>query len=118
MEALDGHGDFPQAVRNGLQGIVLQRAPGADGEKWPPAFAGASQPATRYLIGLAAGGFFENAIQRLRGEPALHLFTKRIQIQAARAIVAGEVDHVPDPIEVHRGVLTVILKEGYGYARN
>ena len=67
---------------------------------------------------MTVSGLAENIVQGVRSEPAFDFLSKRVQIQAARAVVTGEMDHVPNPIEIDRGVLAVILKQRYRYARN
>ena len=63
-------------------------------------------------------GLSENFVQRSGREPALHFLAQRIQIEAARAVVAGQMDHVPDPIEIHRRVFAIVLQQRNRHARN
>ncbi len=118
VEALDRHGDLPQTVGDFSQWIVLQRPPGTDGEEGTPSFSGARQPLASYDIGMTVSGLTENIVQGVRSEPAFDFLSKRVQIEAARAVITREMDHVPNPIEVDRGVLAVVLKQGYRYTRN
>ena len=53
-----------------------------------------------------------------RGEPAIHLLTQRGEIHPPRLVVGGEVDVVPHPVEIHRGIDAVILQQRHGDARD
>jgi hypothetical protein len=45
-----------------------------------------------------------------------HFIAQRAQVQPARAIVAGQVDVVPDPVEVDGRVDAIVLEQGHGDA--
>ena len=63
-------------------------------------------------------GRAKHIFERTRLEPALDFGPQAIEIHTTRAIVARQVDHVPDPVEIDRCVLAVVLKQRNGDARN
>src|SRR6185503_16668696 len=97
--------------------IVLQRLVRTGGQKGPPPFALRGQPASGDAVGFPVRRA-EHGVERGRGEPGLDLGSKRIEVEPSGAIVAGEVDNVPDPVDVDGGVLAVVLKEWDRHARN
>ena len=117
VKALDGDRGPAQRLRERLCRIVLQRLVRARGQKRPPPFAVGGQPASGDAIGLAVRRP-EHGVERLGREPGLDLGSQRVEVEPPRAIVAGEVDDVPDPVDVDRGVLAVVLKERNRHARN
>ena len=56
MEALDGHGDFPEVFGEGSGGVGSEGLVSGGHEKGPPAFAGAHQPFAGDAFGAGPSG--------------------------------------------------------------
>ena len=117
VEALDGDGGFLDVLGQGLAGVAAQRLKRGHGEEGPPALAGAHEPVARDALGLALG-VAHDGVQREGAEPEIHLVPERAEVEAARLVIAGQVDVIPHPVEVHSGVNAVVLKQRNGDAGN
>ena len=95
---------------SGSIGIVLQRLVGARRQERPPPLAIRRQPFAGDAIRVTLGRS-EQRVEGRRREPRLDLGPQRIEVEPARAVVAGEVDDVPDPVDVDRRVLAVVLQQ-------
>jgi hypothetical protein len=115
VEALHGDRQPLQIVRQLGRRILLKRPVGAGGEERPPALAVAVEPRPGDLLGLRLGRTHQ-AVQRLVAEPGLDLLPHAVEVHAVGLVVAGEVDHVPDPLQIDVGVLAVILEQRDGDA--
>ncbi len=72
----------------------------------------------RDLLSLRLNARAKEGIQALCLKPGLHLLAKFVEIQPPRAVIAREMDHVPDPLYVDRGVFAVVLEQRYRDAGN
>jgi hypothetical protein len=90
---------------------------GGDRQERTPALSGAHQPFASNLLGLAFGRS-EDSVEVERCEPEIDFVTLGTEIHAARAVIAGEVNIFPNPIQVDGGVDAVILKEWHCDAWN
>ena len=110
VKALDGDRDLLQRLRERRVGILSQRAVDAHGQERPPAFAGAGQPRASEALGVRRSRS-EQRIESAGREPRVDFAADRVEIHAERAVVAGEVDEVPDPVGVDIGVDAVVLQQ-------
>ena len=121
-DALWKHSTATATLRNAAGGagvrIFLQRLVHADREERPPALAGAGELAAGQRLGLALGRTAEQLVERRRREPALDVLAQRVEIEPASPVVARRMDEVPDPFDVHPGVLAVVLQERDRHARD
>ena len=113
VEAFDGEGGLAEVVRKrgvrrGAQGLV-----GGGGEERAPAFSGARKPFVGDAFGLALGGA-EGELEVERGEPEIDLIAGLAQVESSGGVLAGEVDVIPDPVQVDRGVNAVVLQKRDG----
>ena len=111
VEALDRHRDLAERVGHRRVRIVLQRLVDANRQERPPPLAGAGQFGAGEGLGLAGGRAAEQRVERRRLEPALDVLAQRVEIEAPRPVVAGRMDEVPDPLDVDRRVLAVVLQQ-------
>ena len=99
--------------------VALQRHIGAGRQIRAPPLAAVRQEAPRdlgcliVLLDLAHDG-----VERARREPPPHLGLERVEVEAIGLVVGGQVNQVPHPVEVDRGVDTVVLQERYGRPRD
>jgi len=113
VEAFHRHGHLAQIVGQGRIGLAAERLVGRHREERPPTLAGTHQPIPGDELGLPLGRS-QDEFHRARGEPEVDLVAQPTQIQSAGAVVGGEVDVFPDPVEIDVGVDAVVLQQGHG----
>ncbi len=113
VEDFDGDRGLFDRVGNRTVRIFPQRLIGRHCEKGTPALAGAGQPFAGDVIAVTTGRPHER-VEGFAGEPGLHLVMKRVEVQAARFVFAGEVDVIPDPVDIDQRVDAVVLEQGHG----
>ena len=113
VEALDRQRNFAQA----------RPVRGAFGSSWKALYAHAVNNGRQRLPSLRepfARDSFRLTLRRAAEErcPSIRLqnhdlnfFAQLVEIQTPRTIVAGEVDHVPHPLDVDRRILAVVLQQ-------
>ena len=110
VESFDGHGDFFEVGRKFFAVLPRERLVSGDGEKRPPAFAGAHEPvgADAFAIGLRIA---KERGERDRCEPGINFFAQGGEIESARGVGAAEVNVIPHPIQIDVGIDAIVLKQ-------
>ena len=62
----------------------------------------------RDRLGLTFGRA-HHSLQRILGKPTLHVAFEGIQIEVARSVLGGQMDGVPDPVQIHSRFGTAVL---------
>ena len=120
MKALDRDGRLLHVRRElgrAFLLVALERHVGARGEVWTPALAALRQPVPRDLRGLVRG-LTHDGVELILGEPSADLGLKVVEVEAVRFVVGGQMNQVPDPVEVHRRVDAVVLQQRNRDARD
>ncbi len=117
MKEFRRDGDLLKIFRDWFPPIITKRFKSGGGEKWTPAFAVTGEPFTGNFLLTTFGGPHDR-LNRFSSEPFLHLFMQGIEIETTRLVIAREVDVFPDPVDIHRGVDAVVLKERNRNRRN
>src|SRR5205807_424004 len=107
VKTLHGNGDFSNVFRQSSPRHIAQCLVGCDGQKWPPPFAGPSQPFTSNFFRSTLRGS-DNFLNRCRCEPGINFLAERAQIQPARLVITGKVDVIPNPIDIDGGIDAVV----------
>ena len=115
MEAFDADRDFAEIRRNRRFGIIAQSTERGDSKERSPAFAGERQPVPRDALGVAVR-LAHHVLERGVSEPCPDFLAQRAEIEAARFVLAREMDDIPDPVEIDGGVDAIILQQGNGDA--
>ena len=116
VETFHRHADAFEILRPSILRCFHQRLHHRSGEKRTPSLTGPHQPFARQFLSLSLG-FTHDQSQGSRGETKINLLPKGTQIQAQAFILAGQMDVIPDPIQIDRGVDAIILQQGDGDAR-
>ena len=117
VEALDRHGHLAEVGRKIGIRLAAESLISRDRQEGTPAFAAAHQPLTSDLLGLTLGGTHDEVERRGR-EPEVHLVAEAPQIQPTSAIIGGEMDVFPHPVQIHVGVDAIVLEKRHGNAGN
>ena len=117
VETLDRNRDLPDVLGQRGFGVLAQRLKGRNRQERPPPFAGPLEPIPRDAFGLAFG-IAHDQVERGRAKPEFDLIAQRPQVEPPRPVVAGEMDVLPDPVEVHGCVNAVVLQQGDGDSGN
>lgn len=119
VEALNGHRQFLQVVGRSVKQISIALLGHVDTgtQEGAPALAGPGHPGACNLLGLTRRVPHDGS-QGVMVEPARHGGLESIQIEPVALIRSGEVQRIPDPVDVNGGVDAVILEEGDGNTGN
>ena len=117
VETFDSNRCAANGVRKWTFGIASKRHVRTGCEKRPPSLSGLRQPVTRDLRRLSRDRPHE-ARQRLRAEPRLHFAADTVEVHSIGPVVTGQMNDIPDPIDVDSRVDAVILQERDGDPRN
>ena len=117
MKALDGDRDFADVRRQRRLGRIAQSLESRHRKEWPPAFARALEPFAGNLLRFAADRPHDFC-QRLRGKPRIDFIPQRSQIEPAGLVIAGQMDVIPDPVEIDGRVDAIILQQRNRHAGN
>src|SRR5205823_3667960 len=90
---------------------------GSHSQERTPAFASATEPiaADLFCPPLREPHDFLKGFQI---EPAVHLLAEGAQIKPSGLIITGQMDVIPDPVQIDRRIDAIILEQRDGYARN